>query len=708
MIPHAQRRGPVITCAKNRRSSMIRRALISIAAFSWISSPVATFAEEDGGSQSVFAFGAGNRALAMGGAFVGVADDASAAIWNPAGLGLLQMSELQVSHASVGDVDMNEQYAAIAIPSWKWGGASATFRRFAVGGIEGRDDRNAIIPGEISDHQSEIKLSYGRAIGDAWSAGGSFNIRRQSLAGFSATGVGVDLGAIVRPGAFFDRENTWVNRVRAGVAILNVIEPTLRLSQDEITDPILFRTGASYRHDWSDQVSLLTALDFEKSSKTEAMMRLGLESTLLETLSLRAGWNDAGWAAGAGVHWKGASVDYVLEENEIETVHRFGLSYGFGLSIEESRQASLREEEERFRARLAESFENRQNERITELLRSATTHLETKNYEEALQILAAILALDPGHEEARALQIECFKREGTELEQAQDYANASILYRRALAIDPEDAGALAGHDRCRAELARSEARSEHIRELFDASLDAFSTGNLRKAEDQLLAILEVAPDDEEAKTLLRRTRVAIDARTRDLLEQANRVLNAGLASEAEALADEVLALNPRANGLRDLLQRIRFYELALHEKEQEAERAQTEEAKKVDESATAPAPTVAIAPKPAALSKKKQKDLADLYKRGMTAMEEGRLDDALRYWELVWLGNPEYEGVADHLKREYLLRGLESFSRGSLDEAILLWVKALNVDPKDEKTIRYLARAREQLSRSREILGEKP
>ena len=117
---------------------------------------------------------------------------------------------------------------------------------------------------------------------------------------------------------------------------------------------------------------------------------------------------------------------------------------------------------------------------------------------------------------------------------------------------------------------------------------------------------------------------------------------------------------------------------------------------------------VAIAPKPPALSKKKQKDLADLYKRGMTAMEEGRLDDALRYWELVWLGNPEYEGVADHLKREYLLRGLESFSRGSLDEAILLWEKALNVDPKDEKTIGYLARAREQLSRSREILGEKP
>lgn len=685
----------------------VRAALAWGGALLAIGFPAAAIAEQDGGSQSVFAFGAGNRALAMGGAFAGVADDASASIWNPAGLGLLQQRELQVSHASVGDVDMDEQYASIAIPSWKWGGASATFRRFAVGGIEGRDDRNAIVPGEISDHQSEIKLSYGHELGEAWSVGGSFNVRRQSLAGFSTTGVGVDLGAIAKPGAFFDRESGWASRVRVGLALMNVVEPTLRLAQDEITDPILLRAGASYRHDWN-KVSLLSALDFEKSAKTGGMAKLGLESTVLEVLALRAGWNEGGWAAGAGVRWKGAAVDYVLEENEIETVHRFGLSYGFGLSVEESRQASLREEEERFRARLAESFESRQNERIAELLRSARAHLETKSYDEAMQILAAVVALDPGHAEARALQVECFKSEGAELEQAEDFANASILFRRALAIDPEDSTALAAHDRCRAENARRAARSEHIRELFDASLDAFSTGNLRKAEDQLRAILEVAPDDEEAKTLLRRTRVAIDSRARDLLEQANRVLDAGLPTEAEALADEVLALNPRASGLAELLQKIRRYELIEHEKEQEAERGKAEEAKRLEEGAEASAPTVAIAPKLPALSKKKQKDLADLYKRGMTAMEEGRLDDALRYWELVWLGNPEYEGVADHLKREYLLRGLESFSRGSLDEAILLWEKALNVDPKDEKTIGYLARAREQLSRSREILGEKP
>jgi tetratricopeptide (TPR) repeat protein len=672
----------------------------------WLAIAPAALADDDGGSQSVFAYGAGNRALSMGGAFVSVADDASAAIWNPAGLGFVQHRELQVSHASVGAVDLNEQFATIAIPSWKWGGASAAFRRFAVDEIEARDDRNALIPGEISDHESEIKLSYGRAIGEAWSAGGSFNVRRQSLAGFSATGVGLDLGVLAQPALFFGRESGWASRIRTGIAIHNLIEPTLRLATDEVSDPAILRAGASYRHEWGGKLGLLGAFDVEKSGETDWGSRLGFESTVLEYLALRAGWKDAGWSAGVGVRWKGASVDYVLEENEIETVHRFGLSYGFGLSVEESRQATLRQEEEEFRARLAESFESRQSERITELLQSANTHLDAKSYDEALQILAAVLALDPGHAEARALQVECLKREGSELEQAEDFANASILFGRALAIAPEDSSALASHDRCRAESARRAARSEHIRELFESSLDAFSAGNLRRAEDQLRAILEVAPEDQEAKALLRRTRSAIEARARDLLEQAHRVLDAGLAGEAEVLADEVRALNPRAAGLAALVQQIRQYEISLHEKQKAEERKAVAQAEKPAQVEKTPAPAVAIAPKAAALSKKKQKDLADLYKRGMTAMEEGRLDDALRYWELVWLGNPEYEGVADHLKREYLLRGLESFSRGSLDEAILLWEKALNVDPKDEKTIRYLARAREQLSRSREILGE--
>ena len=114
-------------------------------------------------------------------------------------------------------------------------------------------------------------------------------------------------------------------------------------------------------------------------------------------------------------------------------------------------------------------------------------------------------------------------------------------------------------------------------------------------------------------------------------------------------------------------------------------------------------PDTAVAKAPA-LSRKRQREIADLYRRGIEAIEAERPDDAVRYWELVWSASPEYENVAEFLKREYLLRGLEAFSHGRFDEAILVWEKARDVDPTDQRTLGYLSRAQEQLARSREIL----
>ncbi len=663
-------------------------------------------AAEDGGARSVFATGAGNRALSLGGAYVALSDDASAAVWNPGGLGFLRRGMLQVSHASVGVVDLDEQYASVAIPSWRWGAAALSFRRLAVDGIEARDDRNLLLAGDLDDSESELKLAYGRSSGEAWSLGGAFKLRRQSLAGFSASAIGLDIGAVARPGLLLGRDAPWASRLTVGAVARNVVEPKLRLDREEVADPATVQFGAAYRRSFGGSVEALALLDLEKSSATNWMPRAGAEATILEVLALRGGWNSSSWTAGAGIAWRGIQVDYAIEDTELDVVHRLGLGYAFGRSVEESRALSLQREEDDFRARLADTFERRQKDRIDELLKGATASLEAEDFDAALEVLAAVLALEPGNAEALALQVRGYKRQGASYEASGDFASASIAYGRALAAAPDDAEAAKGADRCRAESAKRTERTQQIRGLFDAALGALSAGDLRAAQENLRALLEVAPDDAEAKTLLRRTRVAIDARARDLFEQARRVLDAGLSAEAERLADEIRRLDPQARGLTDLASRIRAAEAA------QAAAKSREPANGTPGAGAAPPPAnlaeARPAPKPAAISRKKRKDLADLYKRGMEAMQDGRTDDALRYWELVWLGDPEYEGVADHLKREYLLRGLESFSRGGLDEAILLWEKALAVDPKDGKTISYLARAREQLARSREILGTKP
>jgi Flp pilus assembly protein TadD len=51
---------------------------------------------------------------------------------------------------------------------------------------------------------------------------------------------------------------------------------------------------------------------------------------------------------------------------------------------------------------------------------------------------------------------------------------------------------------------------------------------------------------------------------------------------------------------------------------------------------------------------------------------------------------------------------MELFAAGRLLEAVSMWERALQVDPKDPKTIAYLARAHEQLERARQIRGDAP
>jgi tetratricopeptide (TPR) repeat protein len=100
----------------------------------------------------------------------------------------------------------------------------------------------------------------------------------------------------------------------------------------------------------------------------------------------------------------------------------------------------------------------------------------------------------------------------------------------------------------------------------------------------------------------------------------------------------------------------------------------------------------------------KRRTAARLFARGEEAMADDRADDALRNWEQAWSEDPACPGLADRLEEEYRIRGLEAFSQGELDRAVGLWERALAVDPRDETTLGYLRRAREQQSRSDEIL----
>jgi tetratricopeptide (TPR) repeat protein len=661
-------------------------------------------AADDGGGRSVFAFGAGNRALGLGGAYASLADDASALLWNPGGLGLVERTELQFSQTSYYGFGMNEQYGSLVLPHWKLGTASITFRRFAVGGIERRDDRNVLLEDDLSNNETEFLIGYGRNISSVWNVGAAVKIRRHSLAGYSGSGVGVDAGILTFPLEFLYPNMSYARRLSLGLSVRNAVEPKIRLEDEYVPDPVGIRLGAAYWMPFFQNRTLLAAIDLEKTSDMNTRLHAGFELGIHPLLTLRMGVNDGTLTAGTGIQWKGVTIDYTFEDNPIDLVHRVGASFAFGPTVEQSRLAALEAEENAIQAKLAAAFEARQNERINDLLTQAEEARRRSDFDYALDLLALVTALEPNNEEALSRQAVCFRELGKQLEFEGDFSSASVNYSRSLAISPDDKNAREGYERCRAQSDLLAARSIEIRRMFEAAMDAFSANKLSEARDGFVEILKVSPGDRDAGAMLQRTLRAIDYRVADLLQQANRMIEWGHYDEVEWRISEVTDLDPNAAGLEDTAKRF-------EQAKSDYARVQQQGNRESEGDSAHPSPggrETGIEQNTGAsvLSEDQKREVEHLYKRGMSALSEGNTQEAMKYLELVWSKDPGYQRVSDHLKREYLNRGMEYFADGYLEEAVELWEKALRLDPTDRRIIGYLSRAREQIARTRDILGK--
>jgi tetratricopeptide (TPR) repeat protein len=662
---------------------MSRRATLGLVMLALALAARAAQAADDGGTRSVFDVGAGNRALALGGAFAAIADDASGSLWNPAGLAWVERGETQLAQSEFQS-DFHETFAGVVFPDWRWGAAALTLRQFGASGIEQRDARNTLISSDLSNGESEIGLAYARALG-AWGLGGALKLRRQDVAGRSGNGVGADLGVQVRPALALGFDAPWARGVRLGVALANVIEPAIRLDQESVPDPASLRMGLAVEPPLG-AMGVLASFDVEKTRGVAPRLHLGLEFEPHPLLALRAGLDQGAITAGTGVHFRDVELVYAFEDAAIGPTHRAGLTLRFGVSSDDARARSERESEERFAARLAENERRRDAERLDNLIAQAEAARARGDLDEASSLTATARALDPGDPRGPALEARILGDKGRALEAAGDPASAAVAYAQGLALAPGDTALAAARDRSRAASDAKTLRSAEVRRQFAVALDAFAADQLVTARAGFAAILAVNPGDSEARTMLSRVERAIAIRTQDLLRRADLLARAGLLDDAAAALGHARDLDPRTPGLAAAEAELERRRVALH----------------------APAPAPRPSPTPAPLTPQQERELAGLYRRGVTAFEAGRSDEALRYWELVWSIRPGYQRVDEYLEREYLTRGLDHFAAGRLIEAVSMWERALQVDPKDPRALAYLARAREQLERARAIGGGKP
>lgn len=294
------------------------------------------------------ATGIGARPLGMGGAFVSIADDASAGYWNPAGMIHVQRREAVFMHSErFGDLvnyDAGSFVQQLGTDNESRAAFGFSFVRTGVDDIkytkEDPSTSRIVVDRTVSYSGSGFYLSYARLWTSRVAVGGSAKILRKSVGDDSAVGLGFDVGALMRP---------W-RRLSVGMNIQDVT--TTFLAWDTETETILptLKFGLSYPFAVPSIGGRLTvAADLDTKfegrkystaywiGRASADVRLGLEYGYREMLALRVGQErslENSFTAGAGLRIPMSGVylglDYAFLTNaDLDDTHRVSGSLVF-------------------------------------------------------------------------------------------------------------------------------------------------------------------------------------------------------------------------------------------------------------------------------------------------------------------------------------------------------------------------------------------
>jgi len=267
---------------------------------------------------SILRTGQGVRAASLGEAYVGLADDASALYWNPAGLGQLTDFRIAFSH--------HQWFAAIqdelihtTLPI-KTGAFGLGLLYSANPGIESWDEQNQ--PGDtFTTWDGIITLGYGGSFLENYHFGLALKGLSENLQQVGGYGAGADIGFLARPMPFLGIGLTCRNIGRA------------YYSPDIYRLPTEIGLGASFQ---SPQLKALA--DAVYPLDNDLNLRAGIEFTPIKELALRLGYRTgpadittlgffSGLTLGLGVTLKNLSLDYCLVPyGKLGITHRIGLA----------------------------------------------------------------------------------------------------------------------------------------------------------------------------------------------------------------------------------------------------------------------------------------------------------------------------------------------------------------------------------------------
>ncbi len=262
-------------------------------------------------------YGSAARSLALGDAFVGLADDVSTSYWNPAGLEQLRTAQLTGLHAELLD-GADYEFFAIGSPTEHYGSFALSGVLMRMGGFE-RTTLFEDLGETFNQHESAFSLSYARRIAGV-AMGMNVKAVSQSIGGLSGSGFGGDLGVYYRPTHLFS----------VGAVAQNLLQPELRLDQDAELWARSYRAGAAfYLH--GGRVIGLTDVGLIDGGDTR--LSGGMEAWPMGSFALRAGYNGQleQFTGGIGVRRGNLQFDYAYNPSDFGLTNVFSVTWRFGV-----------------------------------------------------------------------------------------------------------------------------------------------------------------------------------------------------------------------------------------------------------------------------------------------------------------------------------------------------------------------------------------
>lgn len=433
-----------------------------------------SYAGEYGGlpGEYLFSFSANARALGMGRSYTAIAFDSSAGYWNPAGLARMKYREGSFLYAPLFE-DTAYYFLGIGYPISEGNVVGLSIGNLRVDGVE-----NTLYNREFGESQAAYIFSYAHSYKDIIDLGVNLKVVSHNMDIYSASGFGIDIGGI------YEIKESFI-----GACIQNLIRPSLKLNNEKDTFPLNLKLGLGRKF---YQEKITGSVDFDiinifGPSVHPFKWHIGIEYNPYDFFSVRGGLDYKEITFGLGFKNENLSFDYAAGYHALGLTHRISISSRFGLIPSEVEKVIEK---------------NKREAEINIHYSNGLRAFNKKDFQKAEYELRQVLELEPDNKDARKLINRVIV--------SQQNKEARNFYIKAL--DEKDKGREEKAQDLinQAKVLDREVDEKLQEEYFIKAHRYIRYKEYKKAEKELEKVVQINPDNEEARELLGRIKSIIE------------------------------------------------------------------------------------------------------------------------------------------------------------------------------------------------------